>query len=85
LAQKPQGVELTLLDGASRRWQLRGPIDLVLNLFNELSTLVGDALSLHEKNLASQSPDVRLSIGSESRRKAADASARRSSDQPDDR
>jgi hypothetical protein len=38
---------------------------LVLILFNELSELVGDALSLHEKNLASQSPDVLLSIGSD--------------------
>jgi hypothetical protein len=36
---------------------------LVLHLLNELSKLVGDALSLHEENLASQSPDVRLSIG----------------------
>ena len=62
---QPQRVEPTLLDGASRRWQLRGPTDLVLNLLNELSKLVGDALSLHEENLASQSPDVRLSIGSD--------------------
>ena len=38
---------------------------LVLSLLHELSKLVGDALSLHEKNLASQSPDVRLSIGSD--------------------
>jgi hypothetical protein len=36
-----------------------------LILFYELSKLVGDALSLHQKNLGSQSPDVRLSIGSE--------------------
>jgi len=35
-----------------------------LILFNELRKLVGDALSLH-RNLGSQSPDVRLSIGSE--------------------
>jgi hypothetical protein len=45
------------------RVALRGPADLVLHLLNELSKLVGDALSLHEENLASQSPDVRLSIG----------------------
>jgi hypothetical protein len=36
---------------------------LVLNLLNELGKFVGDTLSLHEKNLASQSPDVVLSIG----------------------
>jgi hypothetical protein len=38
---------------------------LVLSLRNELSKLVGDALSLHEKNLASQSPGVLLSVGSD--------------------
>ena len=45
--------------------QLRGPADLVLILLNELSKLVGDALSLHLENLAAQGPDVRLSIGLE--------------------
>jgi hypothetical protein len=38
---------------------------LVLNLLHELSKLVGDALSLHENNLAMQSPGILLSIGSD--------------------
>jgi hypothetical protein len=38
---------------------------LILNLLNELGKFVGDALRLHEKNLASQSPGVLLSIGSD--------------------
>ena len=62
--QKPQRVKLTLLDGASCRWPLRGPADLVLIPLNQLSKLVGDAFSLHEENLAPQSSNVLLSISS---------------------
>ena len=45
--------------------QLCCPTNLVLTFLNELSKLIGDALGLHQENLASQSPDVRLSIGLE--------------------
>src|SRR5258707_8070155 len=54
---------------SNRRCSMEPPVDgscvVQPTWFYELSKLVGDALSLHEENLASQSPDVRLSIGSD--------------------